>query len=200
VCNIRKKLGNYTFLVKKQYMRIFHRWQRMAHNRALNAKLDLLQTLPKLTLDKAKTVAIIFDTTLLENRKWIDAFAQKLQNKGKRVTLFAYLNTKTLPSLHFKFFNRKDVDWRGIPKGLEVEKFLAESYDLLYAFYIGESLPLEALGALTRARFKIGAYNGHSLLYDLMIDAKGIDLQYLISQSDYFLTTITKSQDELSTV
>jgi hypothetical protein len=181
-------------------MRIIHRWQRIAHNRSLKVKLDLLQTLPRLTPDKAKTIAIIFEATLLENRKWIEAFAQRLKNKGKRVTLFAFSNTKTLPSLPFKYFNKKDVDWRGIPKGFEVKRFLSESYDLLYAFYIGENLPLEALGALTRARFKIGSYNGHSLLYDLMIDTKGIDLQYLISQSDYFLTTITKSQDELSTV
>jgi hypothetical protein len=181
-------------------MRIFNRWRRIMHNRSLKTKLTHFQPLPRLTPDKAKTIAIIFDATLLENRKWIDAFAQKLKNKGKRVTLFAFLNAKNTTSLPFRFFNKKDVDWRGMPKGFEVERFLSESYDLLYAFYIGENLPLETIGALTKARFKVGTYNGHSLLYDLMIDTQNIDLQYLISQTDYFLTTITKSQDELSTV
>jgi hypothetical protein len=181
-------------------MRIFNRWQRIVHNRSMKTKLAQLQPLPRLTPDKAKTVAIIFDATLLENRKWIDAFAQKLKHKGKRVTLFAFLNTKDKPSLPFRFFNKKEVDWRGMPKGFEVERFLNESFDMLYAFYIGTNLPLETIGALTKARFKIGAYNGHGLLYDLMIDTQNIDLHYLISQSDYFLTTITKSQDELSAV
>ena len=181
-------------------MRIVNRWQRILHNRYLKTKIAQLQPLPRLTPSKAKTIAIIFDATILENRKWIEAFAQKLKNTGKRVTLFAFLNTKTQVSLPFRFFNKKDVDWRGMPKGFEVERFLSESYDLLYAFYIGENLPLETMGALTKARFKIGAFNGHGLLYDLMIDTQNIDLQYLISQADYFLTTITKSQDELSAV
>jgi hypothetical protein len=181
-------------------MRIFHRWQRILYNRAMKTKRMHLQTLPRLTPDKAKSIAIIFDATFLENRKWVDVFAQKLKNKGKRVTLFAFLNTRDKPSLPFKFFNKKEVNWLGIPKGFEVERFLSESYDLLYGFYIGENLALETLGELSKAHFKIGAFNGHQLLYDLMIDTQNIDLHYLISQADYFLTTITKSKDELSTV
>ncbi len=181
-------------------MRIFNRWQRILHNRCLKTQMGKLQSLPRLTPDKAKTIAIIFDATLLENRKLIEAFAQKLKHAGKRVTLFAFLNNKNKSSLPFRFFNKKDVDWQGMPKGFEVERFLTDSYDLLYALYIGENLPLETIGALTKARFKIGAYNGHNLLYDLMIDTQKIDLQYLIRQTEYFLTTITKSQDELSTV
>lgn len=181
-------------------MRLFNQWQRILHNRYLKTKMDKLPPLPRLTPDKAKTIAIIFDATLLENRTRIEAFAQKLKQTGKRVTLFAFLNNKNKISLPFRFFNKKDVDWRGMPKGFEVERFLSDSYDLLYAFYIGENLPLEAVGALTKARFKIGAFNGHALLYDVMIDTQKIDLQYLISQTEYFLTTITKSQDELSAV
>ena len=181
-------------------MRLFNQWQRILNNRDLKTRMDKLQPLPRLTPDKAKTIALIFDATLLENRKVIEAFAQKLKQAGKRVTLFAFLNHKNKISLPFRFFNKKDVDWRGMPKGFEVERFLTDSYDLLYAFYIGENLPLEAVGALTKARFKIGAFNGHALLYDVMIDTQKIDLQYLISQTEYFLTTITKSQDELSAV
>ena len=82
----------------------------------------------------------------------------------------------------------------------EVDKFLSESFDMLYAFYIGENLPLEYIGKLTKANFKIGAYNGHGVLYDVSIDTEHIDLQYLISQTEYLLTRITKSQDELSAV
>ena len=53
---------------------------------------------------------------------------------------------------------------------------------------------------LTKANFKVGAYTGHSVLYDVSIDTQNIDLQYLISQTEYFLTRITKNQDELSAV
>ena len=181
-------------------MRIFNRWQRSLHSRYLTTKLNQLKPLPRLTPEKAHAVAIIFDATPLENRKWVDAFAQKLRNKGKRVTLFGFLNDKNKPSFPFRFFNKKEVDWRGIPKGFEVEKFLSESYDMLYAFYIGENMPLEYIGTLAKANFKIGAYNKKGMLYDVSIDTEHIDLQYLISQTEYFLTKITKSQDELSTV
>lgn len=181
-------------------MRIFNQWQRSLHKRYLTTKLKQHQPLPRLTPDKAKTVAIIFDATPIENRKWVEAFAQKLKNTGKRVTLFAYLNNKNRQGLPFRFFNKKDLDWRGIPKGFEVERFLAESFDMLYAFYIGQNLPLEYIGTLTKANFKVGAYTGHSVLYDVSIDTQNIDLQYLISQTEYFLTRITKNQDELSAV
>jgi hypothetical protein len=181
-------------------MRILNHWQRSLHKRVLATKLKQLPLLPRLIPDKAKKIAIIFDATPLDNRKKIEVFAQKLKNAGKQVTLFAYLNDKTKQGLPFRFFNKKDLTWQGIPKGFEVERFLAESFDLLYAFYIGENLPLEYIGALTKAHFKIGAYNGQDILYDISIDTQDIDLQYLISQTDYFLTRITKSQDELSAV
>ena len=181
-------------------MRIIHHLQRKLHHRFLNKKLKTFQSLPKLSPDQAKTVAVIFEATKMGNRKIVDNFVQKLKNQGKRVTIFAYLNDKNMSNLPFRFFNKKNVNWRGTPNGAEVEKFLSENFDLLYCLYVGKNIPLEYIGAMAKARFKVGPYVDKLTTYDFMIDTQNTDLQYFINQINFYLTKITKNQNELSTI
>jgi hypothetical protein len=182
-------------------MRILHQMRRKAHHRFVKKLLNEYLPLPKIAPSETKTVALIFDATILENRKIVEAFAQKLRNKGKRVTLIAFFNDKTKPSLPFNFFNKKEITWKGIPNNTEADNFLRQEYDILYCLFTGENLPLEYIGAMTKAHFKVGPYTDDLTRYDFMIDTQNTDLQYFINQIEFYITKITKSQQhELSTV
>ena len=181
-------------------MRITNSLRRRLHHRILKKKFNTAKIFSKIMPDEAKTIAVIFDATKVETRKTIETFVQKLRNKGKRVTLFAFFNGKEKPSLAFNFFNKKEVNWYGIPKGETVNKFLNETFDLLYCLFNGEHLPLEYIGAMTQSHFKVGPYTDDLIRYDLMIDTENIDLQDFIHNIEFYLTKIGKSKNELSTV
>ena len=92
------------------------------------------------------------------------------------------------------------VNLLGIPKGFEVERFLAQSYDLLYCLFNTQNLPLEYISAKTKAHFKVGSYLKGKSSYDVMIDTQNPDIQYFINQIIYYLTKITKKENEFSAV
>jgi hypothetical protein len=181
-------------------MRITNVLRRRLHFRTLKNKFNTAKILPKIAPNEAKTIALVFDATKNDTRKIVESFAQKLRNKGKKVTLFAYINIKEKPSMPFKFFNKKEVNWFGIPKGETVQQFLNDTFDMLYCLFNGENLPLEYIGALAQAHFKVGPYTHDLIRYDLMIDTQNDDLQEFIHQIEFYLTKIGKSENELSTV
>lgn len=181
-------------------MGLLKSWQRRLHKRALKKHFSKAQPLPKSLHSEAQHVALIFDASALENRKVVEGFAEKLRKSGKRVSLFAYFNSKEKPSLPFSFFNKKDLNWRGLPKTKAIESFLAQPYDMIYCLWLGENLPLEYVGAVAKAGFKVGPYSNDLTRYDLMIDAKNTELSALLQQIEFYLTKITKNQDDFSAV
>lgn len=181
-------------------MGLLKKWQRVLLNKTLKRHFDKAAPMPKLMPDEAKNVAFIFDTTVLDQRKIVELFAEKLRKKGKKVTLFAFLDSNEKPSLPFGFFNKKDLTWRGLPNNEATSKFLSERFDMVYCLFTGENLPLEYLGAIVEARFKVGPYSNDLTRYDLMIDAKNADLKQLLQQIEFYLTKITMKQDELSAI
>jgi hypothetical protein len=181
-------------------MRITNTLQRKLHHRTLRKRFNTAKILPKINPHEAKTIAVIFDATKSDARKIVELFAQKLRNKGKIVTLFAFFNSKEKPDWAFKFFNKKEVNWYGIPKGETVKTFLESTFDMLYCLFSSKNLPLEYIGAMTQAHFKVGHYTDDLTRYDLMIDTKSIDLKELIYQIEFYLTKIGRSENELSTV
>ncbi len=181
-------------------MRILPNLRRRVHRHYLKRAITDSKLLPKIMPEDAKTVAVIFDATESNNRKIVEDFARKLKNKGKQVTLLAFFRSTQKPSLPFRYFNKKDVNLLGIPKGFEVERFLAQSYDMLYCLFNTQNLPLEYIGAKTQAHFKVGSYLKGKSSYDVMIDTQSPDIQYFINQIIYYLTKITKQEHEFSAV
>jgi hypothetical protein len=181
-------------------MRLISRLRQKLHNQILQKKRLETKPLPTLSPSKAKTVAIIYDATPLENRKAIEQFAEKLRHMGKRITLLGFYNLKEKPNTYGRFFSQKEVDWRGIPKSTEVDTFLSETFDLMYALYMGDNLPLGYISTLCKARFKIGAYNPALEHYDMMFSTAKNNLPHFIKLVDYHVSKINKNQDELSAV
>lgn len=181
-------------------MRLLSRWRNKLHQQILFKKLADAHSLPLLLPDKAKTAAIIYDATKSEDSKVVEHFAERLRRQGKRVTLFAYYNTTKKIAEKGRFFTKKDVNWKGIPSGSEVNRFLSETFDVMYATFLGENLPLSYMSALCKAHFKIGYYNPQLDIYNLMVSTPKNDLLHFLKFIDIQVTKITKNQDELSAV
>ena len=182
-------------LIKQVKRRLFYRALIQRYNEVM-----INQKTNKITPNEAQTVALIFDATKLENRKMIDDFADKLRIEGKKVTIFGFYDDKLEPTgFTFRFFNQKNVSWKGIPTGEEVGRFLEEKFDLLYDCSLGESLPLEWISALSNARFKIGPAIHDWIHYDLIVGGKNKNLNHFIEQAAFHAAKITKNH-ALSTV
>ncbi len=176
-------------LIKQMKRRFFYRTLIQRFN-VLNA----VQNEPKITPNEAKSVALLFDATTLENRKVIEQFSDKLHKAGKKVTILGFFNEKTQHNgWTFRFFNKKDVSWKGVPTGNEVQRFLEEKFDLLYHCSINECLPLEWLAALAKARFKIGPAIHDWIYYDLIVGGKFENLNHFIEQAAFHAAKITKN-------
>ncbi len=182
-------------LIKHAQRHFFYRALTQRYNE-VRANVNANKTTP----NEAKTVALIFDATKAENRITVEDFANTLKKLGKKVTMFGFFNDKIQPmSLTFGVFNNKNVSWKGIPFGDEVEHFLAGSFDLLYDFSLGECLPLEWISALANAKFKIGPAIHNWIHYDLIVGGKFQNLNHFIEQAAFHAAKITKNH-ALSTV
>jgi hypothetical protein len=182
-------------LLKPVQRRFFYRALTQRFNEVKEAK-----KVNKITPNEAQTVALIFDATKPENRKVVGDFADKLRSKGKKVTLFGFFENKNQPiSLTYGVFNTKNVSWKGIPSGDEVEHFLAGQFDLLYDLSLGQSLPLEWISALANAKFKIGPAIRDWVHFDLIVGGKFQNLNHFIEQAAFYAAKITKNH-ALSTV
>ena len=179
-------------------MKILRTARRHFHKKYLEKMLNVThQSKTTIQPHQAKHIAILFDANKAEHRQIIDEYNKKLQRHQKKVTIFAYLDNPSIANgVAFRFFDKKTLNWFGIPKKSEsVKRFLSQPYDMLLCFYQGEHLPLEYVAAMTQAGFKVGQTNNDRVHFDLTIHHKKDDLKYFISRIDYFLNRMTASED-----
>ena len=122
-------------------------------------------------LENAKTVGILFDATLLEERSVALAFIERLKKEGKKVKLLGFFNEK-LKSTDFAFthFDKNQLDWIYRPKNEDAKSFANQSFDLMINLSKKTILPLDYIAALSKAKFRVGPFTENIFCYDLMID------------------------------
>ena len=144
-------------------------------------------------LQDAKTVGIIYDSTPPDNDVIITKFSEMLKGKEKTVEVMAYLNDKKIDhKADINIFNKKAVNWYGVPTDDRVTAFTNKNFDLLICAITEESKPLEYIAYTSRAKYRVGPFaEDKTQLFDLMIqlDSKR-DLNYLLQQMTHFLDNI----------
>ncbi len=115
-------------------------------------------------------IAFLIDGRNPVNLKVIEDYINHLQQIGKDISLL-YLTDHAHPEqVSFQAFNQKSFTWYYIPKAPVVIDFIQKDFDLLINFN-DENIPeLNAIIDLSNAKFKIGVMEGHSDLYDLVIN------------------------------
>jgi hypothetical protein len=146
-----------------------------------------------------KTIGIIFDASLPENREIIAMQAENLRGKGKKVRILGFFNDK-MPheGTPYPYFNLKDLDWRLIPKkeAAVIADFAKQPFDLLYTYVIGENKIIDFITATSQANFKAGRFTELHAEAHLSIDTQSnTDLKFLIRQIDFYLAKVNKKYE-----
>lgn len=146
-----------------------------------------------------KTIGIIFDASIVENREIIAVQAEFLRSKGKKVRILGFFNDK-MPheGTPYPYFNLKDLDWRFTPKKEAdvIADFAKQPFDLLYTYVVGENKIIDFITAISQANFKAGRYTELHEESHLSIDIQNNqDLKFLIRQIDFYLAKVNKKNE-----
>jgi len=148
----------------------------------------------------SKNIGIIYYFEDEKEYKIISDFVRYLQEEHKIVKALGYAPDKIIPhyfypKIFFDIFLQTDVNkWTGIPNKQCVKDFIDTEYDLLIDLSLNNIFPLDYIGILSKAKFKVGKYdNTRKKYYDMMIDIKNNkDLRYLIEQIIQYIKIFNK--------
>ncbi len=143
----------------------------------------------------ARTVGLLFDGTDLAQRERVIKFGKELEKQGKKVRLLGLMRTKEDTSnIAFPTFNLKDLDLALLPsKSSEAQDFMQREFDVLLNLTLTETIPLEYIAALSKAKFRVGPVTDKTVCYELMIDvSKNKTLDAFIKQAMLFLGKMNK--------
>lgn len=150
-----------------------------------------------ITLEKARNIGVLFDATQMESRRDALAFVEKLREQGKRVQILAYLDeNQPNSSLPFKYFYKKELDWKGRPVTDKMDEFVREKFEMLFCLYFSSESPLEYVAVQSLSRFKIGAHQDRSSSFDFTVVPDRKEMGYLIQQIEFFLSRLTTTTHE----
>ena len=147
-------------------------------------------------LEQAKRITILFDGTLPSDIKLVKSFVAKLSKGKELVSALGYVNEKDksfehMSSLHFDFFSNQELNWYGKPKGMVIENFLKEEYDILIDLTLHSFYPLSFMAVASPAKFKVGRTREDLQVFDLSIETnKASNLSSLINDIHHYLQLI----------
>ena len=162
---------------------------------------DKNQTREFIGLEDAKNIAILY---IARNQKSIDRAIDlgKKLGENKKISLLGFIPKKTGESLRslypeMSFISKKDLSWYRVPKRLFSSRFIKGDYDILINLYLKDSLPLQYISCLSKAKFRIGHYRPKNLYCnDFLIDLKGKDDIEEYIELIYHFTSGKKEKNE----
>ena len=167
------------------------RWQLEREVRATIVKHKLV------AFNQVNHVGIVYHADLKEHEQLVAKYAADLRAEGKKVFMLGYVDAKQLPHtkkflLNSEFFWREKLNGINLPIKGNIGQFLHLEFDLLLNLYHEPILPLQAISAYSKAKYRVGAHIPEGIDYlDAMIDVgPNKDLKYLIEQIDFYLRTI----------
>lgn len=139
------------------------------------------------TVNQLKSVGILFDGTIESERKMVHQFKKYISQSGKiDVKSLAFVNNRLpLDNVDYAAFNRKKINWYGIPSGEKVNDFIKNNFDLLIVLTKKMLPQYEYIIAHSSAKFKVGpaikrAENYLELIVELPKDNSTESLQHNI--------------------
>ena len=149
-------------------------------------------------MQNAQTIGILYEATNPASNVIVNNFCKLLRQHNKEITMLGYVDDKNNETIFGELLiNKKNLTWHLQPVHAEVDRFIEKRFDILINAFIGESLPLQYIAALSNAKFRVGQFIQNSThCYELMINIdKKLELEYLLEQIAHFLNIINKSAD-----
>jgi hypothetical protein len=175
-------------------MKLWNDFKQYFYKKSLSKRLQQINAEHAITnLSDAHSIGILYDSSNPDHDIVITKFAENLRKHEKVVEILGLINDmKTEHKGDISIFNKKNLNWMGIPENEKVEQFAGKKFDLLIASFIQPNTSLEYVVAVSKARWKVGAYAPDKTeLYDMMINLHGRnELPYFLEQTTHFLNQI----------
>ena len=171
--------------------------QKWFFNQTLKRKIDNNPTKSNhnINFDRSKSIGILFDGNVSNNFVTIEKYASELRLLGKSVTLLGYMNvTDKEGNLNHTYFCKNDLNWAKIPISKKTQDFINVPFDILMCLCINNSIQLDYIAALSKAKVRVGKYDADNDFYDLMIDSSSHNknLNTLIFEIDKYLKLVNQ--------
>lgn len=142
-----------------------------------------------------RKVIILYESDYLERNTLIRQLSTALQDEGKTVCLWGYVDKKEISSLILpvgRVLGARDINIFQRPAEKHLHDLQAESFDLLIDLTQSDCLPLRYLALYCPATFKTGARRADGVL-DFMVDMPPEETpQPLFEQIIRYLKAINK--------
>ncbi len=150
------------------------------------------------TWENVQTVLLLFESDITEKNLQVKQLAKELQQQGKDVTAWGYVDNKNALSAilrDYRVLSRRDTNIFHKPKELHLKDLRRMHFDLVIDLSLNDILPLRYLMLYADAGFKAGRQTQEPYLADFMVmNGDNDDPAYLFDQILYYLKNI-KSND-----
>jgi len=154
--------------------------------------------------DKAKTVLILFESDYNEKNPNIRKIIQSLQQDGKKVSAWGFIDKKEVTSAilpDFRILHHQQTDFFHKPDPAFFRELENLQFDLLIDLSLQLHYPLEYIALYANAYCKTGLRKTELPIYDFMLDMESIkstmdeeenpiDEIYLYNQIIFYLKSI----------
>jgi hypothetical protein len=151
-----------------------------------------------ISLADARKIGILYNATNMKHYELVKQYVKDLRTRfQKDVLALGFVDKKELPPMQFAklgldFFTKTSLNWHMIPHHPIVNNFINSDFDILISLNTEKCFPLQYVAAFSKARFRIGIFDGtNTSSFDMMIDT-GDDksLKNLISHINHYLHKI----------
>jgi hypothetical protein len=164
-----------------------------------NEAAQLSRNKAAFNMAEAKTFAILFEASNIDNIELVKKYANYLKEMKKKIRVIGFFNTPfppdiTYSKLEYEFFSVKELNWFMAPSGSFLKNFLEEEFDVLIDLNLSDEFPLKYISSLSKARFKVGKFNEENKkVHDLLIDYEtDKTFKFFLRQVDIYLDMINK--------
>jgi hypothetical protein len=153
-------------------------------------------------LGKAKYIGILYTVGDEKQYQTICEFVKTLQDERKEIKAIGFVNNKNIPhycypKLAYDYFTSKNLNWYLKPSTHFINDFIKKDFDMLIDLSIDSCFPIQYIGGLSKAKFKVGRYGINPLnFYDLMLEVdEKIKLGDYIKYITHYLTILNSNKN-----
>lgn len=146
---------------------------------------------------KVKHILLLFESDLTEKNLHIKQLIKELQQQGKEVTAWGYVDSKTALSgilRDYRILAHRDTNLFDKPKEIHLKDLTRRHFDVVIDLTLKDILPLKYLMLYAEADFKAGRQPEEPYLADFMVmNVNNEDPAFLFDQIIYYLKHIQSS-------
>lgn len=159
---------------------------------------NLKRELP--SFESIHEIGIVYYANETNNEEVILQFANYLREQGKKVHTLGFFDAKVLPmnkKLHInsEYFWKEKLNTWNLPDAVKIGRFMDTPFDLLMNISYKDILSLQAISAMSKAKYRMAAQIPFAIHYNesLIDTGSNQDIKNLANQMVHYLKTVNRN-------